>query len=142
MLPYQFRYIKTVLTGHDPLVGRILNLDAVVHVFDPFESPNPSYNRQGKVPLHPSLNHPRGQAKQRGALKGAETAEETLKEEKRKEKMEETDIDTSIYEAVMKGYRYSGFGLGLGELAHIARQVETELDAWIVGLEKEKEEKY
>ena len=54
--------------------------------------------------------------------------------------MQQTDIDTSIYEEVVKGYRYSGFGLA--ELAHIARQVETELNAWIVGLEKEKGEKY
>lgn len=42
--------------------------------------------------------------------------------------MQKTDIDTSIYGEVIKGYRYSGFGLG--ELAHIAREVETELDAW------------
>ena len=44
-----------------------------------------------------------------------------------------TDIDPSIYEAVVKGYNGSGFGLG--ELAHLAREVETELNAWIVELE-------
>ena len=42
--------------------------------------------------------------------------------------MQKTDIDTSIYEEVIKGYRYSGFGLG--ELAHIAKQVEAEMNAW------------
>ena len=54
--------------------------------------------------------------------------------------MEQTDIDTSIYEEVVKGYRYSGFGLGLGELAHIARQVETELNAWYDLTEEQEEQ--
>ena len=53
--------------------------------------------------------------------------------------MQPTDIDTSIYEEVIKGY--NGSGLGLGELAHLAREVEAELDVMIVGLEKlEREE--
>ena len=52
--------------------------------------------------------------------------------------MQKTDIDTSLYGEVIKGYK--GSGLGLGELAHIAREVETELNAWIVEFEKEKGE--
>jgi hypothetical protein len=42
--------------------------------------------------------------------------------------MQQTDIDTSIYEAVKKGYK--GSGLGLGKLANLAREVEAELNAW------------
>ena len=53
--------------------------------------------------------------------------------------MQQTDLDPSIYEEVVKGYRYSG--LGLGELAHIARQVEAELDMMFELLnEKERRE--
>lgn len=64
---------------------------------------------------------------------------EALKKEERKEKMQPTDIDTSIYEEVIKGYRYSGFGLG--EFAHIAKQVEAELDVMFELLnEKERRE--
>ena len=51
--------------------------------------------------------------------------------------MQPTDIDTSIYEEVIKGYRYSGFGLG--EFAHIAKQVEAQLNAWY-GMSEEQEE--
>ena len=53
--------------------------------------------------------------------------------------MEQRDLDPSIYEEGMKGYRHSG--LGLGELANIARQVETELDVMFELLnEKERRE--
>ena len=57
--------------------------------------------------------------------------------EERKEKMQPTDIDTSIYEEVIKGY--NGSGLGLGELAHLAREVEAELNAWY-DMSKEQED--
>jgi len=51
--------------------------------------------------------------------------------------MQPIEIDISIYGEVIKGYRYSGFGLG--EFAHIAKQVEAELNAWY-GMSEEQED--